>query len=214
MRAKLANSTGGDASLSTNSILHGGQEVDNQTQDPNDELQDTETSPTAPGDRWHPRSASYKRLPPIRCLHPNHNSCSNHRQVCLEDRCVSSLPCIQRSLFQILHYVFEPPILYKVEMNSSLLAYSLSKGVMPHWHQKWPCRRAMSLLKRPILLLLNKVAPPVTCNQCMKPSLQRIHPRLPCKWFPPPFHPVPPRDQSLRMLLKAAWVLLPPSLPI
>jgi hypothetical protein len=33
-----ANSTGGDASLSTNSILHGEQEVDNQTQDPNDEL--------------------------------------------------------------------------------------------------------------------------------------------------------------------------------
>jgi hypothetical protein len=31
-----ANSTGGDASLSTNPILHGGQEVDNQTQDPND----------------------------------------------------------------------------------------------------------------------------------------------------------------------------------
>jgi hypothetical protein len=46
----LANSTGGDASLSTNPILHGGQEVDNQTQDPNDELQDIGTSPTAPGD--------------------------------------------------------------------------------------------------------------------------------------------------------------------
>jgi hypothetical protein len=45
-----ANSTGGDASLSTNPILHGGQEVDNQTQDPNDELQDTGTSPTALGD--------------------------------------------------------------------------------------------------------------------------------------------------------------------
>jgi hypothetical protein len=36
--------------LSTNSILHGRQEVDNQIQDPNDELQDTGTSPTAPGD--------------------------------------------------------------------------------------------------------------------------------------------------------------------
>jgi hypothetical protein len=45
-----ANSTGSDASLSTNPILHGGQEVDNQTQDPNDELQDTGTSPTVPGD--------------------------------------------------------------------------------------------------------------------------------------------------------------------
>jgi hypothetical protein len=33
-----ANSIGGDASLSTNPILHGGQEVDNQTQDHNDEL--------------------------------------------------------------------------------------------------------------------------------------------------------------------------------
>jgi hypothetical protein len=42
--------------------------------------------------------SAYKRLPPIRCLHPNHGSCSNHRQVCLEDRCVSSLPCIQYSL--------------------------------------------------------------------------------------------------------------------
>jgi hypothetical protein len=44
------NSTSGDASLSTNPILHGRQEVDNQTQDPNDELQDTGTSPTAVGD--------------------------------------------------------------------------------------------------------------------------------------------------------------------
>jgi hypothetical protein len=102
--------------------------------------------------------SAYKRLPPIRCLHPNHGSCSNHRQVCLEDRCVSSLLCIQRSLLQILSHVFEPPILQKVEMISSLLACSLSKGIMPCWHQKWPYRRAMSLLKRPILLLLNKVA--------------------------------------------------------
>jgi hypothetical protein len=46
----LAYSIGGDASLSTNPILHSGQEVDNQTQVPNDELQDTRTSPTAPGD--------------------------------------------------------------------------------------------------------------------------------------------------------------------
>jgi hypothetical protein len=45
-----ANSIGGDASLSTNPILHGGQEVDIQTQDPNDELQDTWTSPTASSD--------------------------------------------------------------------------------------------------------------------------------------------------------------------
>jgi hypothetical protein len=44
------NSISGDASLSTNSILHGGQEVDNQTQYPNHELQDTGTSPTASGD--------------------------------------------------------------------------------------------------------------------------------------------------------------------
>jgi hypothetical protein len=157
--------------------------------------------------------SAYKRLPPIRCLHPNHGSCSNHRQVCLEDRCISNLPYIQRSLFQILLHVFEPPTLRKAKMIFSMLVYSLSKGIMPRWHQKWPCRRAMSLLKRPILLVLNKVAPPVTCNQCMKPSLEGIHPHLPCKWFPPPFHPVPPRDRSLRMLFKAAWVLLPPSLP-
>jgi hypothetical protein len=125
--------------------------------------------------------SAYKKLPPIRCLHPNHGSCSNHQQVCLEDWYVSSLPCIQRLLLQILLHVFEPPILWKVKMILSLLAYNLSKGIMPRWHQKWPCRRAMSLLKRPILLLLNKVAPPVTCNQCMKPSLQGIHPRLHCK---------------------------------
>jgi hypothetical protein len=45
-----ANSFGGDASLSTNPILHGGQEVDNQIEDPNHELQDTGTSPTGLGD--------------------------------------------------------------------------------------------------------------------------------------------------------------------
>jgi hypothetical protein len=157
--------------------------------------------------------SAYKRLPPIRCLHPNHGSCSNHWQVCLEDQCVSNLPCIQRSLLQILSHVFEPPILQKVKMISSLLACNLSKGIMPRWHQKWPCHRAMSLCKHPILLLLNKVALPVTCNQCMKPSLQGIHPRLSYKWSPPPFHLVPLRDRSLRMLLKAAWVLLPPSFP-
>jgi hypothetical protein len=136
--------------------------------------------------------SAYKKLPPIRCFHPNHDNCSNHRQMCLEDRCVSNLPCFQRLLFQILPHVFEPPILCKVKMNSSLLAFSLSKGIMPFWHKKRPCRRAMSLLKRPIPLLLNKVAPPDSCNQCMKPSLQGIHPCLPCKWFPPPIHPMPP----------------------
>jgi hypothetical protein len=45
-----ANSIGGDASLNTNPILHVGQEVDNQTEDPNHELQDTGTSPTGSGD--------------------------------------------------------------------------------------------------------------------------------------------------------------------
>jgi hypothetical protein len=159
----FANSIGGDASLRTNSILHGGHEVDNQTQDHNEELQDTGTSLTASGDMMAseerpmhdndvpptnlvspsrnellvqgtdgggpphcvllpsgidgvdtegnapvPTSeiinmlntlmSAYKRWPPIRCLHPNHGSCSNHGQVCLEDRCVSNLPCIQRSL--------------------------------------------------------------------------------------------------------------------
>jgi hypothetical protein len=73
--------------------------------------------------------SAYKKLPPIRCLHPNHGSCSNHRQVCLEDQYVYNLPCIQRSFFQIFLHVFEPLILCKVKMNSSLLAYSLSKGI-------------------------------------------------------------------------------------
>jgi hypothetical protein len=178
--------------LSTNPILHGALEADNQTQDPNNELQDTGTSSTAPGDMtasedcpmhdngvplinqasplrnehlvqgtdgrgpahcvvlpsgideltrkemhlfrpWKTLTRSmqllsaYKRLPPIRCLHPNHGSCLNHRQMCLKDRCVSSLPCIQRSLLQILPHVFEPPMLCKVMMKSSLLAYSPSE---------------------------------------------------------------------------------------
>jgi hypothetical protein len=157
--------------------------------------------------------SAYKRLPPIRCLHPNHSNYSNHRQMCLKDQCVSSLPSIQHLLFQILPHLFEPPILCKVMMNSSKLAYSLREAIMPHWHKKRPCCKAMSLLKRPILVVLNKAAPPVTCNQCIKPSLQGIYPCLPCKWFPPPFRHVPPRDRSLRLLLKSAWVLLPPSLP-
>ena len=116
--------------------------------------------------------STYKRLAPIRCLHPNHSSCSNHRQMCLEHRCISCLPCIQRSLVQILLQMFKPLILWKIMMNSLQLLRRPSKGIRPCWHQERPCCRAMSLLKRPIILLLNKVAPPITCNQCMKPSLQ------------------------------------------
>jgi hypothetical protein len=93
--------------------------------------------------------SAYKRLPPIRCLHPNHGSCSNHRQVYLEDRCVPSLPCIQHSLFQILSHVFEPPILCKVEMNSSLLAYSLSKGIMPRWYQEMALPQGNVIVEAP-----------------------------------------------------------------
>jgi hypothetical protein len=71
----LANSTGGDTSLSTNPILHGGQEVDNQIQDPIDELQDTGTSPTTLGDTM----ASKERpmydndVPPTNSVSPSHN---------------------------------------------------------------------------------------------------------------------------------------------
>ena len=110
--------------------------------------------------------------------------------MCFEDWCVSNLPFLQCLLVQIFLHVLEPPILWKVMMKSSLLAYSLSKGIMPHWHQKWPCCRAMSLLKHLILLLLNKVAPPVTCNQCMKPSLQK-------DTSTPPLQVVPPTVPSL-----------------
>jgi hypothetical protein len=210
--------------------------VDNQTQDPYDEFQDTGTSPTALGDTMafeeHPMHDN--DVPPINPVFPSHNELlvqgtdgggpthcvvlpswidgvdtegnapvptlenintlnaapvgiqevATHPMPPIQPRqlfkssasvprrpVVSSLPCIQRSLLQILPHVLEPPIVRKVKMISSLLEYSLSKGIMPRWHQKWPCRRAMSLLKCPILLLLNKVAPPVTCNQCMKPSL-------------------------------------------
>jgi hypothetical protein len=71
----LANSTGGDASLSTNPILHGGQEVDNQTQDHNDELQDTETSPTASGDMMasEERPMHDNDVPPTNPVSPSPN---------------------------------------------------------------------------------------------------------------------------------------------
>jgi hypothetical protein len=70
-----ANSTGGDASLSTNSILHGGQDVDNQTQESNDELQDTKTSPTAPGDTmaFEERPIHDNDVPPINLVSPSRN---------------------------------------------------------------------------------------------------------------------------------------------
>jgi hypothetical protein len=70
-----ANSIGGDASLSTNPILHGGQEVDNQTQDPNDELQDTGTSPTASGDMMasEERPMHDNDVPPTNPVSPSRN---------------------------------------------------------------------------------------------------------------------------------------------
>jgi hypothetical protein len=70
-----ANSTGSNASLSTNLILHGGQEVDNQTEDPNDELQDTETSPTAPGDTMASEESPMhdNDMPPINPVSPSRN---------------------------------------------------------------------------------------------------------------------------------------------
>ena len=70
-----ANSTGGDASLWINPILHGRQEVDNQTQDPNNELQDTGTSPTALGNMMafeeHPMYDN--DVPPINPISPSCN---------------------------------------------------------------------------------------------------------------------------------------------
>jgi hypothetical protein len=71
----LANSTSGDASLNTNPILHGGQEVDNQTQDPNDEFQGTETSPTALGDAMasEERPMHDNDVPPINPVSPSCN---------------------------------------------------------------------------------------------------------------------------------------------
>jgi hypothetical protein len=70
-----ANSIGGDASLSTNPILHGGHEVDNQTQDPNHELQDTGTSPTASGDMMasEERPMRDNDVPPTNLVSPSRN---------------------------------------------------------------------------------------------------------------------------------------------
>jgi hypothetical protein len=69
------NSTGGDASLSTNPILQSGQEVDNQIQDPNDELQDTGTSPTAPGNTMasEERPMHDNDVPPTNPVFPSSN---------------------------------------------------------------------------------------------------------------------------------------------
>jgi hypothetical protein len=70
-----AKSISGDASLSTNSILHGGQEVDNQIQDPNDELQDTGTSPTVSGDTMasEERPMHDNDVPPTNPVSPSRN---------------------------------------------------------------------------------------------------------------------------------------------
>jgi hypothetical protein len=70
-----ANSIGGDASLSTNPILYGRQEVDNQTQDHNDELQDTGTSPTASGDMMasEERPMHDNDVPPTNPVSPSPN---------------------------------------------------------------------------------------------------------------------------------------------
>jgi hypothetical protein len=69
------NSIGGDASLSTNPILYGGQEVDNQTQDHNDELQDTGTSPTTSGDMMasEERPMHDNDVPPTNPVSPSPN---------------------------------------------------------------------------------------------------------------------------------------------
>ena len=111
---------------------------------------------------------AYKKMPPIRRLHPNHGDCSRHQLMCLEHQHVSRLPCIQLLLVQILLHMFQPSILWKVMMKFLSVSCGPSIGIVPCWHQEQPCRRAMSLLKCPIILLFNKVAPPVTCNQWMK----------------------------------------------
>jgi hypothetical protein len=69
------NSIGGDASLNTNHILHGGEEVDNQTQVPNDELQDTGTSPTILGKTMasEERPMHDNDAPPINQASPLYN---------------------------------------------------------------------------------------------------------------------------------------------
>jgi hypothetical protein len=61
--------------LSTNPILHGGHEVDNQTQDLNDELQDTRTSPTALGDMmaFEERPMHDNDVPPTNPVSPSRN---------------------------------------------------------------------------------------------------------------------------------------------
>ena len=70
-----ANSNGGDASLRTNPILHGREGVDNEGQDPNDELQDSGTSPIILGDTMasEERPMHDNDVPPI---NPVSHSCN------------------------------------------------------------------------------------------------------------------------------------------
>jgi hypothetical protein len=229
-----ANSIGGDALLSTNPILHGGQEVDNQTQDPNDELQDIGTSLTAPGDAMasEERPMHDNDVPHINQASPLRNerliqgtdgrgpthyvvlrsgidgidtegnapvpnveniNTLNAAPVSIQEVAIHLMPPSQpRQLFKSPANVPRRSVCIQPPMHPTLVVPNpsprvrASDTVQSEDDLLIAClqsfqRNHASLLKRPILLLLNKVAPPVTCNQCMKPSLQGIHPRLPCK---------------------------------
>ena len=69
------NSTDGDASLRTNPTLYGTQGVHNQTEDRNDELQDTGTSPSALGDTMASEEGRMhdNDVPPINPMFPSCN---------------------------------------------------------------------------------------------------------------------------------------------
>jgi hypothetical protein len=72
-----ANSVGGTGSLNTNHILHGGQEVENEIEVPNEELQDTGTSSTTLGKTVasEERPVPNNDAPPTNSASPFHNEC-------------------------------------------------------------------------------------------------------------------------------------------
>jgi hypothetical protein len=252
--------------------------VDNQTQDPNDELQDTGTSPTAPSDTMasEERPMHDNDVPPINPVSPSRNellvqgidgggpvhcvelpsgidgvdtegnapvptleniNTLNAAPVGIQEVATHPMPPSQpRQLFKSPVSVPRRPVCIQPSMHPTLVVPDPS-----------PCIRAsdtaeseddlvlacIQSFQRNHASLASKMAlpqgniiveaPHTTTAEQGGPSshMQPMHETIlardtsmpPLQVVPPPFHPVPPQDQSLRMLFKTAWVLLPPSLP-
>jgi hypothetical protein len=150
----------------------------------------------------------HKKLHPIQLLHPEHGSCLSCQLLCLLEWCAPNQSIVQRFPLQVLHHVQRPPLWYLVMMNSSVHAYMLLKANMLHWLLKWLCHRIMQRYEYPIVPILNKYRTLLTFNHYIKAHFKGIHPQPPSKQFPPLFHPVPPRGQSLQPPPNSRWVML------